>query len=126
MNFTLLNYVIVIFYASVAGYGIYTLLSLRKKHKEVSKIGEYYDKIYEKQMRTLENEIQKYVKKGKLKVGTKVEFNSGNYEGLTGVISLLNWNSSDTRAIFGFLHVVELSNGKIGYIEKSDHFTIVK
>jgi transcription antitermination factor NusG len=65
-------------------------------------------------------------KKSDLKIGTKINFHSGKFDGLTGVITELDWDSKDKRAIYGFLHTVELSNGNIGFIEKSEHFTIIK
>lgn len=65
-------------------------------------------------------------KKKDLTVGDEVRFHSGNFQGLTGTIKNVDWNSGDPRAIYGCLHTVELSNGKIGYIEKSEHFEIVE
>jgi len=61
-----------------------------------------------------------------LKIGTKVHFCSGNFEGLDGTIEALDWNSKHANAIYGFYHKVKLSNGNYGFIEKSDHFKIVK
>jgi len=57
-----------------------------------------------------------------LKVGDKVEFHSGNFIGLIGVIKKTNWNSNHPKAIYGYYHKVQLLTGKIGYIEKSEHF----
>lgn len=57
-----------------------------------------------------------------LRLGDKVIFNTGNYAGLTGVITNLDWNSKHENAIFGFYHTVQLSNGNIGHIEKSAHW----
>jgi transcription antitermination factor NusG len=57
-----------------------------------------------------------------LNVGDKVIFHSGNFAGLTGIITHLDWESTDPRAIYGFLHTVELSDGRTGYIEKSEHW----
>lgn len=56
-------------------------------------------------------------KKTSLKVGDKVAFASGNYSSLTGIITEIDWNSKD--AIYGFCHIVQLSNG---HIEKSEHW----
>jgi hypothetical protein len=57
-----------------------------------------------------------------LKVGNNVVFNTGNYAGLTGVITGTDWNSKHKNAIYGFYHTVQLSNGHIGHIEKSEHW----
>jgi transcription antitermination factor NusG len=57
-----------------------------------------------------------------LKMGDKVKFISGNFAGLTGIIKNTDYNSTNPKAICGFYHEVLLSNGKTGYIEKSEHF----
>jgi transcription antitermination factor NusG len=57
-----------------------------------------------------------------LKVGDNVVFNTGNYSGLTGVITEINWNSKHKNAICGYYHTVRLSSGLIGHIEKSEHW----
>lgn len=57
-----------------------------------------------------------------LKVGDNVVFNTGNYAGLTGVITEIDLNSKQKSAIYGFYHRVQLSNGHIGHIEKSEHW----
>jgi transcription antitermination factor NusG len=57
-----------------------------------------------------------------LSVGDNVVFNTGNYAGLTGVITEIDWNSKNPNAIFGCYHTVQLSNGNIGYINKSEHW----
>lgn len=57
-----------------------------------------------------------------LEEGDKLKFVSGNFYGLTGVVTELNFNSNDKDAIYGYLHTVQLSNGKTGYIEKSEHW----
>ena len=62
----------------------------------------------------------------KIKVGDKVEFHSGNFAGLKGEITHTDYNSSHPLAIYGIWHTVKLSNGEIGYIEKSKHFIIIK
>ena len=64
-------------------------------------------------------------KKNKVKVGDKVKFNTGNYAGLTGVIIKTDWQSEEKMAIYGVLHEVKLSNGEIGYIEKSEHWSFI-
>lgn len=66
--------------------------------------------------------MQKYKAKKTLKVGDKVVFNTGNYAGLFGVITEVDWNSKNKNAIYGFYHTVRLSNGRIGHIEKSEHW----
>lgn len=63
--------------------------------------------------------------KSTLKIGDKVRFHSGNYEGLTGEITKVDWNSHHPKAIFGIWHEVKLDNGKIGNIEKSEHWHFV-
>lgn len=55
-------------------------------------------------------------------VGDEVQFVSGNYAGLDGVVIETDFNSKDPRAIYGYLHKAKLSNGAIGYIEKSEHY----
>lgn len=57
----------------------------------------------------------------KIKIRSKVIFNSGNYKGLTGVIESTDFNSKNPNAIYGYYHTVLLSNGKIGHIEKMEH-----
>ena len=64
--------------------------------------------------------------KSKIKVGDKVVFHSGNFSGLTGKIIATDFNSKKPRAIYGILHTVKLSDGRIGYIEKSEHWHFVK
>ena len=64
--------------------------------------------------------------KRKLKVGDRVEFVSGNYSGLTGIIVNVDYNSSNANAIYGYYHSVELSNGEIGHIEKSEHWLFLQ
>lgn len=61
--------------------------------------------------------------KSKLEVGDKVEFHSGNFEGLTGEIIHTDWNSK--QAIYGIKHTVKLSNGAIGDIEKAEHWHFI-
>lgn len=60
--------------------------------------------------------------KSKIKVGDKVVFHSGNFAGLTGVITHIDWKSKHESAIYGVRHQVKLSDGRIGYIEKSEHW----
>lgn len=57
-----------------------------------------------------------------LKVGDSVVFNTGNYAGLTGVITEIDWHSKHKNAICGFYHTVQLSNGHLGHIEKPEHW----
>ena len=57
-------------------------------------------------------------------IGTKVSFHSGNFLGLDGVVKKVNENVKD--AIFGFIIEVDLSNGKTGYVEKTEHLTKVR
>ena len=61
--------------------------------------------------------------KNKLSVGDEVKFHSGNFNGLTGVITTLKYNVPDTP--YGLRFTVKLSNGKIGYIEKAEHWHLV-
>ena len=61
--------------------------------------------------------------KNKLSVGDEVKFHSGNFNGLTGVITALKYNVPDTP--YGLRFTVKLSNGKIGYIEKAEHWHLV-
>jgi ribosomal protein L24 len=62
----------------------------------------------------------------KLKTGDIVLFLSGNFEGLIGEVTSVNYNSTKKEAIYGYLHTVSLSNGETGYIEKSEHYKIIK
>ena len=61
-------------------------------------------------------------KKSEIKEGDKVIFTSGNFQGMTAVVNKLNFNSKNPKAIYGIYHQVVLSNGNIGYIEKSEHW----
>lgn len=61
--------------------------------------------------------------KNKLSVGDEVKFHSGNFNGLTGVITEVKYNVPDTP--YGLKFTVKLSNGKIGYIEKAEHWHFV-
>ena len=63
-------------------------------------------------------------KKGKreISVGDKVNFISGNFEGLTGEIKNVDWNSKEKGAIYGYYHEVLLSDGRTGFIEKGEHW----
>jgi len=63
--------------------------------------------------------------KRKLAVGDSVKFISGNFYGLTGQVKKVDWNSEHPNAIYGFYHEVLLSNGNIGFIEKSEHWEII-
>jgi len=63
--------------------------------------------------------------KKNLKVGDRVHFKSGNYEGLDGTIIATDYQSKNNNAMYGYYHTVRLSNGKIGHIEKSEHFVKV-
>lgn len=62
------------------------------------------------------------MKKRKLDIaeGDKVYFHSGNFEGLSGVVTKID--IQDSSAPYGFVHEVKLSNGQIGFIEKSEHW----
>lgn len=62
--------------------------------------------------------------KGKLKisVGDKIVFISGNYNGLTGIVTKVDFYSVDPRAIYRYLHEVDLSDGRKGFIEKGEHW----
>lgn len=61
--------------------------------------------------------------KNKLSVGDEVKFHSGNFEGLTGIITKIKYNVPDTP--YGLQFTVKLSNSKIGYIEKAEHWHFV-
>ena len=65
-------------------------------------------------------------KKSDITIGDKVVFNSGNYEGFTGVVTKVDFYSTDKRAMFGYLHEVKLSNEQTGYIEKGEHWEYAK
>ena len=64
--------------------------------------------------------------KKKIKVGDEVHFHSGNFEGLSGTVTKVDWNSANHQALYGFHHTVALSNGKTGFIEKSEHWDFKK
>lgn len=68
------------------------------------------------------------MKKNKLtvRVGTWIKFVSGTYEGKSGVITKVDWESKDEMAIYGFLHTVLLNDLSVAYIEKSEHFEITQ
>lgn len=57
-------------------------------------------------------------------IGTKLQFISGNFMGLSGVVKKVNTDVKNTP--YGFLIEVDLSNGKTGYVEKSEHFKKIK
>ena len=61
--------------------------------------------------------------KNRLSVGDEVRFHSGNFNGLTGAITEVKYNVPDTP--YGLRFTVKLSNGKIGYIEKAEHFHLI-
>lgn len=61
-------------------------------------------------------------KNKKIMTGDKIEFVSGNYVGLTGEVIATDYDSKDKRVLYGYLHTVKLDNGKIGFIEKSEHW----
>lgn len=52
----------------------------------------------------------------------KVNFISGNFEGLTGLCTKIELNSNDEKAIYGIKMTFELSNKKKGFAYKSEHF----
>lgn len=61
-------------------------------------------------------------KKKDIQVGDKVYFHSGNFNGLHGIIKQVDLQSTHPRAIYGIWITVELSDGRIGYINKSEHW----
>lgn len=63
--------------------------------------------------------------KNKLKNGDNLKFVSGNYQGLFGTIIKLDFESKDKKAIYGYLHSVQLSNGDIVFIEKIEHLILI-
>lgn len=66
------------------------------------------------------------MKNNQIKIGTLVEFISGNFEGHEGIISKVDWDSKEPNAIYGFLHTCILDDGRTVFIEKSEHFIIKK
>lgn len=64
-------------------------------------------------------------KKINISKGDKVEFISGNFEGLTGVVKNVDWHSEEPNAIYGYYHEVLLSDGRTGYIEKAEHWQFI-
>lgn len=54
-------------------------------------------------------------------VGGKVFFNSGNFIGYEGKIIDVDETSNLPGAIFGFIITVELDNGRIVKVEKTEH-----
>jgi len=54
-------------------------------------------------------------------IGQKVFFHSGNFTGYEGVVKSVDYQ--DPEAIFGFIINVELENGRIVKVEKSEHIT---
>ncbi len=69
--------------------------------------------------------IQLFMKtnKSRLEVDDKVEFHSGNFEGLTGVIIKAEYGKQFEP--YGLRFTVQLSNCKIGYIEKAEHWHFI-
>ncbi|MCB9073955.1 MAG: hypothetical protein H6552_00260 [Chitinophagales bacterium] len=61
--------------------------------------------------------------KNKISVGDEVKFHSGNFEGLTGKVIKAEYGKQ--LEPYGFIFTVELSNGKIGYIEKAEHWHFI-
>lgn len=61
--------------------------------------------------------------KSRLEVGDKVEFHSGNFAGLTGVITKIEYGKQFEP--YGLRFTVKLSNGKTGHIEKAEHWHFV-
>ena len=61
------------------------------------------------------------VKFRSLQVGDTVTFDGGNFSGLSGEVTEVDWNSKNPNAIYGLYHAVKLSDGRIGHIEKSEH-----
>lgn len=61
--------------------------------------------------------------KSKLSVGDEVKFHSGNFEGLTGKVIKVEYGKQFEP--YGLRFTVELSNGKIGYIEKAEHWHLI-
>lgn len=57
-----------------------------------------------------------------LKKGDKVKFTSGNFEGLSAIVKNVDWHSKNEKAIYGYYHEVLLSDGRTGFIEKSEHW----
>ncbi len=64
--------------------------------------------------------------KRKIQEGDKIIFVSGNFQGLTATVVKTDWSATNPEAIFGIYHEVLLSDGRTGYIEKSEHFQYLK
>ena len=60
-----------------------------------------------------------------IKEGDKILFTSGNYQGMTAVVSKVDFASENKNAIYGYYNDVILSNGKVGHIEKSEHWVFL-
>jgi transcription antitermination factor NusG len=54
-------------------------------------------------------------------IGQRIFFHSGNFIGHHGTVKKVENESKDPIAIFGFLIHVELDNGKMVFVEKSEH-----
>ena len=57
-----------------------------------------------------------------LEINDRVEFVSGNFAGCAGTITALDFESTADDAIFGYLHTCKLDDGRIVFIEKSEHW----
>lgn len=62
------------------------------------------------------------MKRKQLEKGDTVEFVTGNFSGLTGVVIKTDFHSNHKNAIYGYYHEVLLSDGRTGFIEKSEHW----
>lgn len=84
--------------------------------------------IIEKHVNAVMKKADKYNKKMSniFPIGQKVYFHSGNFIGHNGVVKKVEDESKDPAAIFGFLIHVELDNGKMVLVEKSEHISKIK
>jgi transcription antitermination factor NusG len=74
----------------------------------------------------IKKNIKRIVKsKNCIQEGDKILFTSGNYQGMTAVVSKVDFTSKNKNAIYGYYHDVILSNGKVGHIEKSEHWEFI-
>jgi len=59
-------------------------------------------------------------------IGQKVFFRSGNFIGRYAVVESVINETTDARAIYGFLIDVKFEDGSIGVCEKTEHIEKVK
>ncbi|MFS0489909.1 hypothetical protein [Leadbetterella byssophila] len=64
-------------------------------------------------------------KKHKVQVGAQIELISGNFYGHKATITEVDWNSKHPKAIYGYLHLAKLEDGRIVNIEKFEHLKFI-